>query len=57
MEVIVLTVFVSLILVACSVLLLAVTLKQRTPDHAERLALLPMDDSPPSSPPHDPEQS
>ncbi|MBK8170694.1 MAG: hypothetical protein IPK60_10190 [Sandaracinaceae bacterium] len=39
-----LTVFVSLCLVACSVLLLAVTLKYRTQDHAERLALLPMDD-------------
>ena len=44
MEVIALTVFVSLCLVVCSLLLLAVTLRARTPDHADRLALLPLED-------------
>lgn len=44
MEVIALTVFVSLCLVVCSLLLLAVTLRARTPDHADRLALLPLEE-------------
>jgi hypothetical protein len=44
MEVVHLTVFVSLGLVACSLLLLAFTLRNRTHEHADRLALLPMDD-------------
>lgn len=44
MEVVALTVFVSLCLVACSLLLLAFTLRQRTHEQAERLALLPMED-------------
>lgn len=47
MEVVALTVFVSLCLVACSLLLLAFTLRQRTHEQAERLALLPMDDDTP----------
>jgi hypothetical protein len=44
LEVVALTVFVSLCLVACSLLLLAFTLRQRTHEQAERLALLPMED-------------
>jgi hypothetical protein len=44
MEVVNLTVFVSLGLVACSLLLLAFTLRNRTHEHADRLALLPMEE-------------
>ena len=53
MEVITLTIFVSLFLVACGLLLLVVTLRQQTPDHADRLALLPMDEetAPSNEPP------
>lgn len=50
MEVVALTVFVSLCLVACSLLLLAFTLRQRTHEQAERLALLPMEDDAPPGP-------
>ncbi len=50
MEVVALTVFVSLCLVACSLLLLAFTLRQRSHEQADRLALLPMDDDPPPAP-------
>lgn len=42
MEVVILQVFVSLILVVGSVLLFAFTCRQRTFDHADRLALLPL---------------
>lgn len=44
MEVITLQVFVSLILVLGSVLLFAFTCRQRDFDHADRLALLPLED-------------
>ena len=44
MEVLVLQVFVSLMLVAGSVILFAVTCRQRDFDHADRLALLPLDE-------------
>ena len=47
MEVLVLQVFVSLMLVTGSVLLFAVTCRQRDFDHADRLALLPLDDEVP----------
>jgi nitrogen fixation-related uncharacterized protein len=43
-EVLVLMVFVSLVLVAGAVALFAWLLKERTHEHAERLALLPLDD-------------
>jgi hypothetical protein len=39
-----LQVFVSLMLVSGSVILFAVTCRQRDFDHADRLALLPLDD-------------
>jgi len=44
LEVIALTMFVSLCLVACSLLLLAFTLRQRSHEQSDRLALLPMED-------------
>ncbi len=44
MEVVSLTVFVSLCLVACSLLLLLFTLRERTHEQADRLALLPLAD-------------
>ena len=45
MDVLILQVFVSLGLVAGSVLLFLFTAKQRDFDHADRLALLPLDDT------------
>jgi hypothetical protein len=47
MEVVVLQVFVSLFLVIGSVLLFAFTCRQRDFEHADRLALLPLDDGTP----------
>ena len=44
MEVLALQVFVSLMLVLSSVLLFWFSSRQRDFDHADRLALLPMDD-------------
>ena len=44
MEVIVLQAFVSLMLVLCMLLLFGYMLKSRTPEHADRLALLPLED-------------
>jgi hypothetical protein len=44
MEVLSLQVFVSLVLVAGSVILFLFTARQRDFDHADRLALLPIDD-------------
>jgi hypothetical protein len=44
MEVIVLQAFVSLMLVFCMLLLFGHMLKKRTPEHADRLALLPLED-------------
>jgi hypothetical protein len=46
-EVVVLQVFVSLLLVAGSVLLFAFTCRQRDFDHVDRLALLPLEDGTP----------
>jgi hypothetical protein len=43
MDVLILQVFVSLGLVAGSVILFLVTCRQRTFDHADRLALLPIE--------------
>ncbi len=43
MEVVILQVFVSLVLVVGSVLLFAFTCRQRDFDHADRLALLPLE--------------
>ncbi len=42
MEIVILQVFVSLMLVVGSVLLFAFTCRQRDFDHADRLALLPL---------------
>jgi len=44
MEILIMQVFVSLALVVGSVLLFLFTAKQRTFDHADRLALLPVTD-------------
>jgi hypothetical protein len=44
-EVVTLQVFVSLMLVAGSVLLFAFTCRQRDFEHADRLALLPLEES------------
>ena len=44
MDVVVLQVFVSLVLVAGSLLLFAFTCRQRDFEHADRLSLLPLDD-------------
>ena len=43
MEVVILQVFVSLLLVVGSVVLFAFTCRQRDFDHADRLALLPLE--------------
>jgi hypothetical protein len=48
MEILILQVFVSLMLVIGSVLLFLFTAQQRDFDHADRLALLPVDDDGPS---------
>ena len=48
MDILILQVFVSLLLVVSSVLLFAFTCRSRSFDHADRLALLPVeDDGPP----------
>ena len=44
MEIVTLQVFVSLMLVVGSVLLFAFTIRQRSLEHADRLALLPLQD-------------
>ena len=44
MNVIVLQVFVSLMLVVSSVLLFALSVKQRDHEHADRLSLIPLDE-------------
>ena len=46
MDILILQVFVSLLLVVGSVILFAFTCRQRSFEHADRLALLPMDDDP-----------
>jgi hypothetical protein len=43
-DILILQVFVSLLLVVGSVILFAFTCRQRSFDHADRLALLPVDD-------------
>lgn len=43
MEILIMQVFVSLLLVAGSVILFLFTVKQRDFDHADRLALMPVD--------------
>lgn len=43
MEVVILQVFVSLVLVVASILLFAFTCRQRSFDHSDRLALLPLE--------------
>lgn len=47
MDILILQVFVSLLLVAASVILFSFTHRQRSFEHADRLALLPLDDEPP----------
>lgn len=44
MEIIIVQVFVSLVLVSGSLILFAISAKQRDYEHADRLALLPMED-------------
>jgi hypothetical protein len=53
-DILILQVFVSLLLVVGSVLLFAFTCRQRSFDHADRLALLPVEDDGPQ-PSKDPE--
>ena len=48
MEVITLQVFVSLMLVGSSVLLFLYSMRKRDHEHADRLALLPMEDDEPT---------
>lgn len=47
MNVIVLQLFVSLMLVASSVLLFVLSIRQRDHDHADRLSLFPLEDDDP----------
>ncbi len=49
MDVLIVLVFVSLVLVGGAVLLFLVSLNQRDFEHAERLSLLPLSDSPTSA--------
>jgi hypothetical protein len=53
MDVLIMQVFVSLCLVLGSVLLFLFTARQRDFDHADRLALLPMNDDEPETPTKD----
>ena len=56
MEVLILQVFVSLVLVAGSILLFATSMRHRDHEHADRLSLLPMADDDPKEThgnPHD----
>ncbi len=51
MEIVILLVFVSLVLAASAVAFFVRNVRERTFEHSERLALLPMeDDAPPKSP-------
>ena len=47
MDILILQVFVSLLLVVGSVILFGFTCRQRSFEHSDRLALLPMEDDPP----------
>ena len=49
MSVVVLQVFVSLMLVASSVLLFLVSVRQRDHEHADRLSLIPLEDEQPAA--------
>ena len=49
MSVVVLQVFVSLMLVASSVLLFLVSVRQRDHEHADRLSLIPLEDEQPTA--------
>lgn len=51
MEVLVLQVFVSLMLVCGSIVLFWFTCRQHDLEHADRLALLPMEEDPPTEEP------
>ena len=51
MTILILQIFVSLMLVAGSVVLFVYTVKSRTLEHADRLALAPLEDDTGSSPP------
>lgn len=55
MNVLVLQVFVSLMLVASSVLLFAYSVRHRDHEHADRLSLFPLDDDGAPPAPHDSE--
>lgn len=57
MSVVILQVFVSLMLVASSVLLFLVSVRQRDHEHADRLSLIPLEDEQPASPPTSPSAS
>ncbi len=50
MSVVVLQVFVSLMLVASSVVLFLVSVRQRDHEHADRLSLMPLEDEPSTVP-------
>jgi hypothetical protein len=50
MSVVILQVFVSLMLVASSVLLFLVSVRQRDHEHADRLSLIPLEDEHPAVP-------
>jgi hypothetical protein len=50
MDILILQVFVSLLLVVGSVILFGFTCRQRSFDHADRLALLPVEDDGESAP-------
>ena len=50
MDILILQVFVSLLLVVSSVILFAFTCRQRSFEHADRLALLPIEDETSSVP-------
>jgi hypothetical protein len=49
MSVVILQVFVSLMLVASSVLLFLVSVRQRDHEHADRLSLIPLEDEQPAA--------
>ena len=51
MEVLILTVFCSLVLALVGIAFFAWTVREQTFDHSERLSLLPLDDDPPATPP------
>jgi hypothetical protein len=55
MDVLILQVFVSLVLVLGSVLLFAVSMRNRDHEHADRLSLLPMADDDPKEKHGDPD--